>query len=36
MAVGPAAAYVWVWLPEESEPVVAGRLRTAGELITFT
>ncbi len=36
MVVEPAAAYVWVWLPQASEPVVAGRLRTAGELVTFT
>ena len=36
MAADPAGAYVWVWLPQASEPVVAGRLRTAGELITFT
>lgn len=32
----PTQAYVWVWLPQASDPVVAGRLRTAGELITFT
>jgi hypothetical protein len=23
----PAAAYVWVWPPEATEPIVAGRLR---------
>lgn len=29
-------AYVWVWLPEESEPVVAGRLREEGTTHGFT
>jgi serine/threonine-protein kinase HipA len=28
-------AYVWVWLPEASEPVVAGRLEAAGGLVNF-
>ena len=29
-------AYVWVWLPGASEPVVAGRLRRDGKTHTFT
>lgn len=29
-------AYVWVWLPGESEPVVAGRLRKDGNTHSFT
>lgn len=29
-------AYVWVWLPGESEPVVAGRLRKDAATHTFT
>jgi serine/threonine-protein kinase HipA len=32
----PTGAFVWAWLPEATEPVVAGRLRNAGELTTFT
>ncbi len=32
----PTRAYVWTWLPEATEPVVAGRLDTAGDLLTFT
>lgn len=28
-------AYVWVWLPGETEPVVAGRLDATPEIITF-
>lgn len=31
----PREAYVWVWLPGASEPVVAGLLEAAGELIRF-
>jgi len=31
----PAEAYVWIWLPDATEPVVAGRLHTAGDIITF-
>lgn len=34
--VEPTQAYVWVWLPEATEPVVAGRLSADGELTTFT
>ena len=32
---GQARAYVWVWLPGEGDPVVAGRLDTAGTIVTF-
>lgn len=32
----PTDAYVWVWLPDATEPVVAGRLRADGAIITFT
>ena len=28
-------AYVWIWLPGESEPVVAGKLETEGRYINF-
>lgn len=31
----PDEAYVWVWLPEETEPVVAGRLHATGDLVNF-
>jgi serine/threonine-protein kinase HipA len=31
----PREAYVWIWLPEASEPVVAGRLEAAGGLVSF-
>lgn len=30
------AAYVWMWLPDTTDPVVAGRLRSAGGLVRFT
>lgn len=30
------SAFVWVWLPEKPEPVVAGRLDTTGETTRFT
>lgn len=37
MAVNePHQAFVWVWLPGEAEPVVAGRLDGDGRLTTFT
>jgi serine/threonine-protein kinase HipA len=29
-------AFVWVWLPGAADPVVAGRLDTAGEILMFT
>lgn len=31
----PNRAYVWVWLPGETEPVVAGVLEARGELVLF-
>lgn len=31
----PREAYVWTWLPDAREPVVAGRLETIGELLVF-
>jgi serine/threonine-protein kinase HipA len=31
----PREAFVWVWLPDAAEPVVAGRLETNGDLIDF-
>ena len=32
----PSSAFVWVWLPGETEPVVAGRLDQGGSALTFT
>ncbi len=32
----PAEAFVWVWLPGATEPVVVGRLVDRGSVITFT
>jgi serine/threonine-protein kinase HipA len=32
----PRQAFVWVWLPGAVDPVVAGRLDTVGEIVTFT
>ncbi len=32
----PREAFVWVWLPGAEDPVVAGRLDIAGEVLTFT
>ncbi|MGA2165607.1 MAG: type II toxin-antitoxin system HipA family toxin [Solirubrobacteraceae bacterium] len=31
----PTEAYVWVWLPSASEPVVAGRLEAVGDILNF-
>lgn len=31
----PDGAFVWIWLPGESEPVVAGRLTRDGNRLTF-
>lgn len=31
----PTEAYVWIWLPDATEPVVAGRLQTAGDIVNF-
>jgi len=32
----PKEAFVWVWLPGATDPVVAGRLDVVGDLIAFT
>ncbi|WP_244930838.1 HipA domain-containing protein [Nocardioides sp. W7] len=32
----PSSAFVWVWLPGRTAPVVAGRLDEQGEIVTFT
>jgi len=32
----PQHAFVWVWLPGASEPVVAGRLDVVGDQLAFT
>jgi serine/threonine-protein kinase HipA len=31
----PSEAFVWVWLPGETKPVVAGRLAASGDLLLF-
>ncbi|HEV7770654.1 MAG TPA: type II toxin-antitoxin system HipA family toxin [Solirubrobacterales bacterium] len=36
MTSEPAQAFVWVWLPGATDPVVAGRLDSEGEVLTFT
>jgi serine/threonine-protein kinase HipA len=36
MTSEPQQAFVWIWLPGAIDPVVAGRLDTAGEITTFT
>jgi serine/threonine-protein kinase HipA len=36
MTFDPTEAFVWAWLPGASEPVVAGRLETSGEIVYFT
>jgi hypothetical protein len=36
MTSEPQQAFVWIWLPGAADPVVAGRLDAAGELVTFT
>jgi serine/threonine-protein kinase HipA len=32
----PDEAFVWIWLPGETAPVVAGRLDRDGEKLVFT
>ena len=32
----PGEAYVWIWLPEQTEPVVAGRIRAESDHFEFT
>lgn len=36
MTSEPQQAFVWVWLPEADEPVVAGRLDPVGPIVAFT
>jgi serine/threonine-protein kinase HipA len=36
MTSEPQQAFVWTWSPGAIEPVVAGRLDAAGDLVTFT
>jgi serine/threonine-protein kinase HipA len=36
MTSEPRRAFVWIWLPGATDPVVAGRLDTTGTLVTFT
>jgi serine/threonine-protein kinase HipA len=36
MTSEPRHAFVWTWLPGTLDPVVAGRLDVAGELVVFT
>jgi serine/threonine-protein kinase HipA len=36
MTPEPRAAFVWLWLPDATDPVVAGRLDAVGEIVTFT
>jgi serine/threonine-protein kinase HipA len=33
---GPTTAFVWVWLPDATDPVVAGRIDQDGEVFNFT
>jgi serine/threonine-protein kinase HipA len=35
MTSEPAEAFVWTWLPGQVEPVVAGRLESAGDVVNF-
>ena len=32
----PREAFVWIWLPDRSSPVVAGRIRAQGDHFAFT
>ena len=36
LELNPSTVFVWAWLPEASEPVVAARLDNRGEVATFT
>jgi serine/threonine-protein kinase HipA len=36
MTSEPSEAFVWVWLPGNEDPMVAGRLDVVGEVIAFT
>jgi len=35
MTSDPQRVFVWIWLPEATEPVVAGRLDVVGPIVTF-
>lgn len=35
MSTTPSEVYVWTWLPEESQPVVAGRIEPRGTQLCF-
>ncbi len=35
MISNPTEAYVWVWLPGASSPIVAGRLEAVGDILNF-
>lgn len=32
---GYTEAFVWIWLPQETSPAIAGRLRSAGDTLVF-
>ncbi len=32
----PKQAFVWIWLPGETDPMVAGRVQRDGEIYPFT
>jgi serine/threonine-protein kinase HipA len=36
MTSEPQTAFVWVWLPDADDPVVAGRLDVTGNVVSFT
>lgn len=36
MTSEPGQAFVWIWLPGATDPVVAGRLDAVGGIVTFT
>jgi serine/threonine-protein kinase HipA len=36
MTSSPDHAFVWVWLPDATEPIVAGRLDAVGDSLVFT
>lgn len=36
MTSSPTSAYVWFWLPERKEPILAGRVDQEGAVLTFT
>jgi serine/threonine-protein kinase HipA len=36
MTSEPREGFVWVWLPDAEDPVVAGRLDVVGDVLTFT